>query len=147
MFGRPEKLLFLLALIGSLTLSMGVAHAAVQDSDTDGLTDQAERDIYLTDPRNPDTDNDGIGDGEEVLNGTHPKQEDVSSAEMVRQATEGTDRQWYNRLFFDAKPTTLWIYSLSSLLVLVFTGSQIRSALKKKDSTDAIPVKNTATER
>ena len=36
------------------------------DQDHDGLTDAEERDIYHTDPLNPDTDGDGLSDYEEV---------------------------------------------------------------------------------
>ncbi len=36
------------------------------DQDHDGLTDKSEREIYHTDPQNPDTDGDGISDGDEV---------------------------------------------------------------------------------
>jgi len=36
------------------------------DQDHDGLSDRAEREIYHTDPLNPDTDGDGISDGDEV---------------------------------------------------------------------------------
>jgi len=64
----------------SVALSVGVvafsffltAHAAVKDTDADGLTDQAEIQIYHTDPNNPDTDGDGVSDGQEVQNGTNP---------------------------------------------------------------------------
>ena len=42
------------------------------DSDLDGLTDQAEIQIYHTDPKNPDTDGDGYYDGAEVLAGSDP---------------------------------------------------------------------------
>lgn len=42
------------------------------DSDLDGLTDQAEVQIYKTDPNNPDTDGDGYYDGTEVLAGSNP---------------------------------------------------------------------------
>ena len=42
------------------------------DSDTDGLIDRAEVNIYKTDPNNPDTDGDGFPDGEEVINGYSP---------------------------------------------------------------------------
>ena len=33
------------------------------DSDLDGLIDDDENNIYLTDPNNPDTDSDGLSDG------------------------------------------------------------------------------------
>ena len=42
------------------------------DSDYDGLTDQEEKDIYYTDPRSKDTDEDSYYDGEEVKYGFNP---------------------------------------------------------------------------
>jgi len=41
------------------------------DSDLDGLTDEQER-ILGTDPNNPDTDGDGVSDGDEVKAGRNP---------------------------------------------------------------------------
>jgi outer membrane protein OmpA-like peptidoglycan-associated protein len=51
-----------------LTFGLGFSYYVFgdQDMDKDGLTDGAERDIYHTDPNNPDTDGDGIPDGDEV---------------------------------------------------------------------------------
>lgn len=46
--------------------------AAIVDSDLDGLTDEGEKQIYQTDPQNPDTDGDGVLDGAEVLGGSDP---------------------------------------------------------------------------
>ena len=45
----------------------------VVDSDGDGLTDEEEENEYFTDPKNPDTDKDGIPDGIEVWTGSDPK--------------------------------------------------------------------------
>ncbi|MEK6545502.1 MAG: hypothetical protein AABZ28_03105 [Nitrospinota bacterium] len=42
------------------------------DSDTDGLFDREEVDVYLTDPLNPDTDGDTFADGMEVEGGYDP---------------------------------------------------------------------------
>ncbi|MBU0732002.1 thrombospondin type 3 repeat-containing protein [Patescibacteria group bacterium] len=42
------------------------------DSDNDGLTDREEIRVYLTDPLNPDSDEDNYSDGEEVINGFNP---------------------------------------------------------------------------
>jgi hypothetical protein len=42
------------------------------DSDGDGLTDVGEESLYETDPFNVDTDNDGLEDGDEVLQGADP---------------------------------------------------------------------------
>ncbi|MEX0892006.1 MAG: hypothetical protein WEB88_07530 [Gemmatimonadota bacterium] len=47
------------------------------DTDSDGLTDIVETGIYGTDPDLPDTDGDGISDGDEVANGTDPLVADV----------------------------------------------------------------------
>jgi len=46
------------------------------DSDNDGLTDYDEENIYSTDPNDPDTDGDGIDDGEEILEGKNPLKPD-----------------------------------------------------------------------
>lgn len=42
------------------------------DSDGDWLTDYEEEEIYKTDPNNNDSDNDGLSDGEEIMNWTNP---------------------------------------------------------------------------
>jgi hypothetical protein len=49
-----------------------VAASSSLDSDNDGLTDYEEKQIYKTDPFNPDTDGDGYSDGREVKNGYDP---------------------------------------------------------------------------
>lgn len=43
-----------------------------KDTDQDGLTDQAEINIYKTDPNNPDTDGDGYLDGAEIILKSNP---------------------------------------------------------------------------
>ncbi len=45
---------------------------AIRDSDFDGLSDEAEQTMYMTDPAVADTDNDGIFDGAELLARTNP---------------------------------------------------------------------------
>ncbi len=53
-------------LISILLLGSG-AQALAQDADNDGLTDAQEK-ILGTDPKNPDTDGDGLLDGDEYFN-------------------------------------------------------------------------------
>lgn len=66
-----EKIVFVaLALV--IFLAPASAFAAVKDSDADGLSDDGEISVYLTDPNVYDTDGDRVGDGEEVLDGTNP---------------------------------------------------------------------------
>jgi hypothetical protein len=59
------------------------------DSDDDGLTDDKERELG-TDPRNPDTDGDGLLDGQEVNDlGTDPRNAD-SDGDTCRDGDELT---------------------------------------------------------
>lgn len=70
MFGKHRNtIIALIALFFVLALP---AQGALQDSDADGLTNQAEMEIYLTDPTNPDTDGDSVSDGDEILSDTNP---------------------------------------------------------------------------
>lgn len=48
------------------TTTTTTADVVYTDTDGDGLTDAAEKGIYLTDPNDADTDDDGLTDGEEV---------------------------------------------------------------------------------
>ncbi|HIF97279.1 MAG TPA: hypothetical protein EYQ54_09695 [Myxococcales bacterium] len=51
----------------------GVGNNADLDDDGDGLLDEAEINVYSTDPLNSDSDSDGLSDGDEVnLYGTNP---------------------------------------------------------------------------
>ncbi|MBP9751873.1 MAG: ferric reductase-like transmembrane domain-containing protein [Candidatus Moranbacteria bacterium] len=74
-----QKMIFISAAL--LLAAAGSAVAQVKDTDVDGLTDQAETDAYHTDPAVADTDGDGIGDGEEVVDGTDPL--DAASSRLV----------------------------------------------------------------
>ena len=47
------------------------------DTDGDGLADVQETGIYGTDPNDPDSDDDGVNDGDEVAAGTDPTTPDV----------------------------------------------------------------------
>ena len=59
------------------------------DSDSDGLIDVDEVEIYLTDPLRPDTDIDGMTDGAEVRAGTNPLSKDDVFAVVKAEATDG----------------------------------------------------------
>jgi|GEM_PF-1564631 len=59
------------------------------DSDGDLITNGDEQDIYLTDPADPDTDDDGWSDGQEVL-ASIPKP-DANTADGTRDVTSPTD--------------------------------------------------------
>lgn len=58
-----------------LTTGIGFTYAFPEpdgDRDYDGLSTREERRQYKTDPDNPDTDGDGLRDGEEITRGTSP---------------------------------------------------------------------------
>jgi lipoprotein-anchoring transpeptidase ErfK/SrfK len=79
---RPAKIIlaccFMILLFFCFSLAVARAQAAVSttveavDSDHDGLSDDAEINIYHADPNLWDTDGDGYGDGDEVWNGYDP---------------------------------------------------------------------------
>ena len=52
------------------------------DTDGDGLNDSDEITTYFTDPLNPDSDDDGYTDGEEVVNFTDPNDADDPAPEI-----------------------------------------------------------------
>jgi len=70
-YTRGSVLTVLLITVGVFLWSQTVL-AAIKDTDLDNLTDESEITVYHTDPALFDTDGDGVGDGEEVVNGTNP---------------------------------------------------------------------------
>jgi hypothetical protein len=59
------------AIINQLNID-GTSVLLGDDDDLDGLSNDAENQIYFTDPNNPDSDGDGYGDGEEISFGGNP---------------------------------------------------------------------------
>ncbi|MDP2959228.1 MAG: thrombospondin type 3 repeat-containing protein [Longimicrobiales bacterium] len=53
------------------------ASITFSDRDGDGLADVTEQNVTQTDPDNPDTDGDGLNDGDEVAGGTNPNNPDT----------------------------------------------------------------------
>lgn len=58
-----------------------VAPAAANDSDSDGIADSEEIDLYGTDPLTADSDADGVLDGAEIAAGTDPLVPDSAAPE------------------------------------------------------------------
>jgi len=100
----------------------------VVDSDLDGLTDEGEKQIYATEPKNPDTDQDGIIDGAEVLNGTDPLDSASPSITEV-----------YNANLTEIEVPWGWYLTRASALIgffllylSIFFGIAIRNPLLRK---------------
>ncbi len=65
--------IFIVAIVlGGIFSQPRLSLAAIKDADLDNLTDESESGVYRTDPTIFDTDGDGVGDGEEIVNGTSP---------------------------------------------------------------------------
>jgi DMSO/TMAO reductase YedYZ heme-binding membrane subunit len=72
----------------------------ILDSDLDGLTDEGERQIYFTDPNNPDSDGDGFFDGAEAIGETDPKNYSEPKEQVISKTfSYGTEKEtpwaWY----------------------------------------------------
>jgi hypothetical protein len=86
------------------------------DSDGDGLSNYDEAALHGTDPANPDTDDDGVSDGEEVSNLSNPvyARSPVHARSLDIQGThylipEGTDSDT-GRFDLEAWTVEFWVY-------------------------------------
>lgn len=98
------------------------------DSDLDGLTDEGEKQIYTTEQKNLDTDQDGIIDGAEVINGTDPL--DSASPSIA---------EFYNANLTEVEVPWGWYLTRTSALIgffllylSIFFGIAIRNPLLRK---------------
>ncbi|KKP68459.1 MAG: Ferric reductase domain protein transmembrane component domain protein [Candidatus Moranbacteria bacterium GW2011_GWE1_35_17] len=102
----------------------------ILDSDLDGLTDLGEKEIFKTDPLNPDSDSDGFYDGAEILGKTNPL--DNLSPVVTRTISESTtvlenEAPW---AWYVARVTGLISFSL--LYIVMFLGLSIRTPILNK---------------
>lgn len=102
----------------------------ILDSDLDGLTDLGEKEIFKTDPLNPDSDGDGFYDGAEVLSGTD------SLSNIYPQATKIITE---NNFPVEKKAAWSWyitraagLISFLLLYIVIFLGLSIQTPILKK---------------
>ncbi len=100
------------------------------DSDLDGLTDLGEKEIYKTDPQNPDTDGDGILDGAEVISGTNPLDSASPSAVRTISTQETMTERATPWAWYISRASGLMAYFL--LWLVMFFGLAIRTPILKK---------------
>lgn len=72
MNGKHKIFIVLMMAFIVFGFSTRFAEAAIKDSDVDGLSDDAEINQYYTNPLVFDTDGDGRGDGDEIIESTDP---------------------------------------------------------------------------
>jgi methionine sulfoxide reductase heme-binding subunit len=102
----------------------------VVDSDLDGLTDLGEKEIFKTDPINPDTDGDGILDGAEIVGESNP----------LDNASPSAKETIFQKTYIIEKETSwAWYLTRSSALlgffllwISIFLGVSIRTPLLNK---------------
>ena len=70
------------------------------DKDNDGLEDLEEIRDHRTDRYNPDTDGDGISDGDEVANGTDPLVSDLVKEQEELTGTGANSQPYHKWLYF-----------------------------------------------
>jgi parallel beta-helix repeat protein len=97
------------------------------DSDSDGLTDYDEENIYRTIPSNPDTDNDGINDGDEILQGTDP---------LVPKKVETPQKPFLEEFW--------WIFLLVVVIVVLSMLFLILKSRRKEESQEEEDVETEA---
>jgi predicted ferric reductase len=104
--------------------------AVVVDNDLDGLTDEGEKQIFKTNPLDPDTDGDGILDGAEVISQTDPLNN--ISPRVVETVTNNSylvqkEVPW---AWYFTRASALLAYAL--LYISIFLGVSIRIPLLNK---------------
>lgn len=105
----------------------------IVDSDLDGLTNEGEIQIYNTNLENPDTDQDGILDGAEIINGSDPLDSNSPSIKDI-----------YGENLLEIETPWIWYLARSGALVAflllylsIFFGISIRTPILKKIITPA----------
>lgn len=129
-----KKIILLLVIISAIIIFTKVSFAqgaqvdykdeVIVDSDLDGLTDQAEIQIYHTNPRNPDTDSDGVMDGAEIIKNTDPLNSENPSVSLSEINWE-TPWAWY-------MVRAAGIIGFIFLWITIFLGLAIRNPILKK---------------
>lgn len=120
MFGNRRSKQFLLctALAFAFWLNAPISQAALQDSDLDGLTDTSEASVYQTDPIKADTDNDGISDGQEVIEHTNPLDSSDSPLNQWQERSQGLIANPDSIFWYIGRASGILAFILLSIVVI-----------------------------
>lgn len=113
-------LLSLIFVVTLVTFFLGhTVLAVVQDTDLDSLTDESEKTLYQTDPTLFDTDGDGVGDGEEILDSTNPLDPASSHLVALQSTTDpGILGEKDKRAWYFGRSTGITAFLLFTLVVI-----------------------------
>ncbi len=130
----------MVALLGFWVSTAATTLAAVQDTDLDSLTDESESSVYGTDPALFDTDGDGIGDGEEILDSTNPLDPSSSHLGTLQPSDPGILGDPEKRAWYLGRATGIVAFILFALVIihgLIMTG-RVWSKIFSMATIDAI---------
>ncbi len=113
------KIFFILAVLvlGFSFIPVRAQTNNYKDSDYDGLTDQAEKNIYRTNPLSGDTDSDGFLDVTEVLSGSDPLNSSDPAASVATTTALTQSLPW-----LVTRAAALVAYLLLFLVIILGTG-------------------------
>jgi hypothetical protein len=100
------------------------------DTDSDGLTDEGEKQIYKTDPNKADTDGDSIEDGVEVLANTNPLDPSVYPGMIIKNEQTAAPEQETPWAWYSSRTSGLVAFFL--LWVSIFLGLTLRVPFLRK---------------
>lgn len=119
MFGKNSRFVLFILISGLFFIGTAVStHAAVKDSDIDGLTDEAEISIYFTDPSNYDTDGDSVSDGREILDKTDPLDPNDSKLSQLKAGLQTFSPTRQSLAWYIGQASSSIAFILLTLLVL-----------------------------
>jgi len=101
-----------------LLFSVTLVHAAVHDSDGDGLTDESELETYHTDPLKPDTDGDTVSDGQEIIDGTDPLDSGDSQLQRFQNELHAPALRSESLAWYIGRASGIFAFMLLTLVVV-----------------------------
>ena len=99
MSGKNKLLTFCLIMVSATPFLHAQTQPVAQDTDLDGLSDQAETEIYNTNINNSDTDLDGVLDYQEIIDQTNPNNPESNKINSMKPTSTlletGNPVLWY----------------------------------------------------
>ncbi len=121
-------------------------HPRNSDTDNDGLLDGDEIKIYYTNAANPDTDGDTYNDGAEIENGTNPLDNEdypIEEDKDKEKDFEKSNREFMNSILFYSIVTIIIIVFLLIFAIIKLKPGLLKSGKKKEENVIELQEKTT----